>query len=96
MGKRVGQSKRFNKTNIQKAPDRTGLYVISNKDGRAQYVGISSRVRSRLAQHLEQKDIPGAHNYQIRTLTSKRQAEKLEGSYIRRLRPKHNILKKRA
>jgi len=95
MAKRLGGEKGFTKTNIEKVPDHTGIYVIKSKGGQTQYVGVSQKVRTRLAQHLSQRDIPGAHNFQTRSLRSIKQAENLEGDYIKRHKPKYNILKKK-
>ncbi len=93
MGKRLGTAQRLTKDNIERTPDRIGIYVIKNERGAAQYVGRSQQVKTRLTQHLSQKDIPGARSFQVRTLTSKEQAENLEGRYIQRYKPKYNVLK---
>lgn len=93
MGKRLGGARKFSKTNIEGVPDRTGIYVIKNKEGATQYVGMSQKLRTRLEQHLNQKDIPGADTVQTRTTRSTKQATKAEGDYIRRLKPKYNVLK---
>lgn len=95
MAKKLGGQKRFTKTNVEKVPDRTGIYVIKSEGGQTQYVGVSQKMKTRLAQHLRQKDIPGAHAFQTRPLRSKKQAENLEGDYIKRHKPKYNILKKK-
>lgn len=93
MGKRLGTERRLTKENIERTPDRTGIYVIKNARGATQYVGRSQNLKTRLTQHLDQKDIPGADSFQTRTLTSKKQAENLEGRYIERYKPKYNMLK---
>jgi len=93
MGKKLGDTWKFNKPNVEKTPDSTGIYVVKNRRGGTQYVGISQNLRTRLKQHLNQQDIPGADGFQIRTVRSKKQAENLEGNYIRRLKPKYNVLK---
>ena len=95
MAKRLGGEKRFTKTDIKKVPDRTGIYIIKSKGGQTQYVGVSQKVRTRLAQHLTQKDVPGAHTFKTRPLRSIKQAKNLEGDYIKRHKPKYNILKKK-
>ncbi len=93
MSKKLGAAQRLTKDNIERTPDRTGIYVIKNERGATQYVGRSQALRTRLTQHLNQKDIPGAHSFQTRTLTSKKQAENLEGRYIERYKPTYNVLK---
>jgi len=91
--KRLGASKRFNKTNIERAPNRTGIYVIKSDQGATQYVGRSQNIKARLSQHHSQKSIPNASTFQTRTVGSVRKAEALESEYIRRYKPRYNILK---
>jgi len=93
MAKRLGGEKRFTKANIEKAPDRPGIYVIKNEKGATQYVGMSQKLRTRLEQHLSQKDIPGADTFRTRPVRSTKQAENLEGRYIENYKPRYNILK---
>ncbi len=93
MGKKLGTTRSLTRGNIAKTPDRTGIYVLKNEQGATQYVGKSQQLKTRLTQHLSQKDIPGARSFQTRTLTSKKQADNLEGRYIQRLKPKYNVLK---
>lgn len=95
MGKRLGVTRKFNKTNIEDVPDRTGIYLIKSERGEPRYLGISKKLKTRLEEHLNQKDIPGGHTFQTRTVRSRAQAAKLEREYISRLRPKYNILKKK-
>ena len=95
MRKKLGGDKGFNKTNINNVPNKPGIYLIKNKSGDAQYIGMTKTLKGRIEQHLSQGDIPGAKSFQIRTTRSANQAEKLEGSYIKRYRPTYNIQKKK-
>lgn len=91
MGKRLTNRQTFNPTNLQDVPDQSGIYMIRNKKGTCQYVGSAGagRLAERLKEHLQKRDIPGAHDFQIRTATSTEEARKLEGQYKRRYRPKY-------
>ena len=91
--KRLGALHRFNKTNIERAPKRAGIYVVRNPRGTAQYVGMSRNVRTRLGEHLTNESIPNASTYQTRTCKSSRKATALERDYIKRYNPRYNILK---
>ena len=91
--KRLGSPRRLTKTNISRTPDRAGIYVVKSAQGAIQYVGMSRKLKTRLEQHLAQKSIPNANTFQIRTCRSAKKAANLERNYIRRYRPKYNILK---
>jgi|GEM_PF-2428418 len=91
--KKLGASRRLNKTNIERAPNRTGIYVIKSDRGVTQYVGRSQNLKARLSQHHSKKSIPNASTFQTRTVRSVRKVEALESEYIRRYKPKYNILK---
>jgi len=91
--KRLGARHRFNKTNIERAPKRAGIYVVRNPRGATQYVGMSRNIRTRLKKHLNDESIPNASTYQTRTCRSSRRAANLERDYIKRYKPKYNILK---
>jgi len=91
--KRLGTRYRFNKTNIERAPNHAGIYVVRNARGATQYVGMSRNIRTRLEHHLTQESIPNASTYQMRTCRSSKKAATLERDYIKRYRPKYNILK---
>ena len=93
--KRLGTPRRWSETNIKGAPNSAGIYVVKSKRGAAQYVGMSSNIRTRLKQHLTQESIPNASTYQTRTCRSSRRAANLERDYIKRYKPKYNILKKK-
>lgn len=90
---RLGPRRRFNRTNIEGAPKRPGIYVIRNPRGTTQYVGVSRDVRKRLGKHLADDSIPNAHTYQTRTCKSSRRAANLERRYIEKYNPRYNILK---
>jgi len=91
--KRLGTPRRLNKTNIQRTPHLAGIYVIRSEKGSTQYVGMSRNLKSRLTQHQSKRSIPNAATFQTRTARSVRRAETLESEYIRRYKPKYNILK---
>jgi excinuclease UvrABC nuclease subunit len=82
MGKRLKNRQTFNQTNLQDVPDQSGIYLMRNKKGACQYVGSAGagRLASRLKEYLQKRDIPGAHTFQIRTVTSE-EARKLERQY---------------
>ncbi len=93
MGKKLGASRKLNKTNIERVPKRTGIYVIKSDRGATQYIGRSQNLKARLSQHHSQKSIPNASTFQTRTTRSVRKAATLESEYIRRYKPRYNILK---
>jgi len=92
MGKRLTNKQTFNQTNLQDVPDQSGIYLIRNRKGDCQYVGSAGggRLAERLKEHLNSRDIPGAHSFQIRTTPSENDARKLEGKYKRRYRPRYD------
>ena len=91
MGKRLTNRQTFNQTNLQDVPDQSGIYIVRNRKGACQYVGSAGvgRLAERLKEHLNERDIPGAHSFQIRTTTSESEARKLERQYRRRYRPRY-------
>ena len=95
MSKRLSGEKRLNQTNLNTVPNKPGIYLIRNKGGDAQYVGMTKTLKGRIGQHLSQRDIPGAHTFRIRSTGSVSQAEKLERKYIKNYSPKYNVQKKK-
>ena len=95
MSKKLGGRQKLNQTNLNTVPDKPGIYLVRNKKGDAQYIGMTKTLQGRIGQHLSQRDIPGAESFQIRTTRAASQAEKLEGKYIQRYRPTYNIQKKK-
>ena len=91
MAKRLNKPRRLNKTNIQEAPAQSAIYVMRNRKGGIQWVGKAGagRLRVRLLEHLNQKDVPGAELFQFRTTTSDEEARALEKRYKERLKPKY-------
>jgi excinuclease UvrABC nuclease subunit len=91
MGKRLTNRQTFNQTNLQDVPDQSGIYLIRNRKGSCQYVGSAGagRLAEGLKEHLNKRDIPGFHSFQIRTTTSENEARKLESEYKRRYRPRY-------
>lgn len=78
--------------NLQDVPDQSGIYLIRNRKGACQYVGSAGagRLAARLKEHLQKRDIPGVHTFQIRTATSEEEARKLERQYRGRYRPRYS------
>ena len=95
MSDKLSGRKNLNKTNLNTVPNKPGIYLVRNKGGDAQYIGMTKTLKGRIEQHLSQRDIPGAKSFQTRTTRSVSQAEKLEGNYIKRYRPPYNIQKKK-
>ena len=93
MGKRLTNRQTFNQTNLQDVPEQSGIYLIKNKKGACQYVGSAgaSRLAERLTEHLNKRDIPGAHDFQIRTTASESEARTLEKQYKRRYKPRYGV-----
>lgn len=91
MAKRLNRPRRLNKTNIQEAPAQSGIYVIRNRKGGTQWVGKAGagRLRARLLEHLNERDIPGAELFQFRPTTSDEEAGALERRYKKSLKPKY-------
>ena len=86
MGKRLTNRQTFNQTNLQDVPDQSGIYLIRDRKGNCrQYIGSAGagRLAQRLKEHLNSRDIPGAHAFQIRTTTSENEARKLEAEVWR-------------
>lgn len=55
------QKRRFNRKNVEQAPERPGVYALYTEDGVA-YYGVAGRgetIRSRLADHLSGRAAPG-------------------------------------
>jgi len=93
MSKRLGGKQKLDKSHLDSVPDKPGVYVIRNKKGDVQYVGMSKQLKTRIAQHADQKDVPGASSVQTRTTRSEKRAQRLEEDYIKRYKPKYNIQK---
>lgn len=91
--KKLGAPRRLSKTNIERVPSSTGIYVIKSGRGTTQYVGRSQNLKARLSQHYSKKSVPNASTFQTRTVRSTRKVKSLESEYIRRYKPKYNILK---
>ena len=91
MGKRLTNRQTFNQTNLQDVPDQSGIYMVRNRRGTCQYVGSAGagRLAERLKEHLNKRDIPGVHSFQIRTTASETEARQLERQYKRRYRPRY-------
>jgi len=92
MDKKLSKPKRFNAKNIDAVPNQSGIYVFKNPNNEIQYVGSAGagRLRERLREHLNNRDIPNATLFQFRKTTSEKMARDLEKEYISRLRPRYN------
>ena len=91
MAKELNKPRNLNKTNLREVPAQSGIYVIRNRKGDVQWVGKAGagRLRERLLEHFNQKDVPGAELFQFRPTTSDREAVALEKRYKKRLKPKY-------
>lgn len=91
MGKRLSSRQKFNQSSLKEVPNQSGVYVVRNDQGNVQYVGSAGarRLAERLKEHLCDRDIPGADNFQFRTTRSEREARALEYKYRSRLKPKY-------
>ena len=92
MNKKLSKSKRFCNKNISTVPNQSGVYVLKNPNNKIQYVGSAGagRLKARLQEHLNQKDIPNVTYFQFRKTTSEKMARELEKKYILRLKPRYN------
>lgn len=94
MTNRFSKKNKLNKTNVvNDVPDRSGVYKVYNQNGDLKYIGSAGggRLKERLQEHLNEKDIRGADNFQFITTTSKREAESLEKKLIKKENPSENI-----
>lgn len=91
MSQRLSSRQKFNQSNLEEVPTQSGVYVVRNDQGNVQYVGSAGaeRLAERLKEHLRDRDIPGADNFQYRTTRSERDARALEDKYRERLKPKY-------
>ena len=92
MSKRMGSRKPFSEKNVSDVPDQSGVYNLVNRQGDIVYTGSAGarRLRERLKEHLDQKDIPGAAQFQVRPTKSTAEARTVEQTLIRRNKPKYN------
>lgn len=53
----IGKKKVFNRTNIKKVPEKSGVYVLLSNSGKPLYVGVSKKARyANLRKRLESYD----------------------------------------
>ncbi len=92
MAKRMGAKKPFSNKNVNDVPDQSGVYNLINQQGDIVYTGSggAGRLRERLKEHLNQEDIPGATQFQVRPIRSSAEAKKVEQELIKRNKPKYN------
>ena len=92
MAKRMGSKKSFSEKNVNDVPDQSGVYNLINRQGDIIYTGSAGarRLRERLKEHLDQKDIPGTALFQVRLTKSTAEARKVEQELIKRNKPKYN------
>lgn len=89
--KRFSNTKRINKTNVEKVPgNKPGVYRIKNPVGDVLYVGKSKggRLDDRIAEH--KGGFPGGTNFQFKTTKTKESAERLEKQEIKKFNPPYN------
>lgn len=83
--------KRFSKKNIKNvAPEGSGVYEIVNSKGESLYVGKSNNVKRRLLEHIDHKDVCGAHGFRTYKPPRGYSAERYEDVLIQK-KPKKNI-----
>ena len=92
MAKRMGSKKPFSAKNIDDVPDQSGAYNLISRQGDIVYTGSAGagRLRERLKEHLDQKDIPAAAKLQVRPTARTTEAKRLEQELIKRNRPRYN------
>lgn len=90
--KKFTKKENFNKTNLEKVPEQSGVYKIANNTGKVQYIGMAGagRLQERLQEHLNEKDIKGATQFQFIKTSSQREAESLEKKLIEKGNPTQN------
>jgi excinuclease UvrABC nuclease subunit len=89
----------WNEENIQKAPDATGVYILRESDQKIEngYVGRTReprRLRERLLEHWNSKDIPNVTYFDWYQTESEENARVLEDEWIKEYKPKHNTAQK--
>ena len=92
MAERMGARKPLSDKNLDDVPDQSGVYNLINRQGDIVYTGSAGagRLRVRLKEHVNQKDIPGATKFQIRPTRSTPEARRVEQRLIKRNKPRHN------
>ena len=93
--KRFSPRKTLNKTNIEKTRrEKPTVYKLLNAKGKNIYTGVAKRgrVEERLKEHLAdgQDPISGAKFFQIRQMTSIKEAKEEEAKIIKKEKPKFN------
>ncbi len=82
----------YNKSGADKLPDdKPVVYKIQTGGGTTNYVGVAKRgrVQERIAEHLDDGNIPGA-KVQVRQVSSIEEAQQIEKRIIARTKPKYN------
>src|ERR1700724_2556885 len=84
---------------IRELPDRPGIYVFKDAAGKALYVGKASSLRKRTASYLSREHEPRlaamiseAADLEFVVTDSPAEALLLENNWIKRRRPRYNIL----
>ena len=92
MAKRMGSKTPFSEKNVNDVSNQSGVYNLINRQGDIVYTGSAGarRLKERLKEHLDQKDIPGATQFQVRPTKSAAEAKKVEQELIKRNKPKYN------
>ena len=90
--KRMGKTKPLSKKNLKNIPAQSGVYNLKNQKGEIIYTGSAGagRLKSRLQEHLNNQDIRGARNFQVRPLSSTSEARRVEQALIKRHKPREN------
>lgn len=89
-GRRTNK-RRFNKRNIKNiAPEGPGIYEIVNSKGESLYIGKSNNVKRRLLEHMDNRDVRGAHSFRTYKPPRGYSAERYEDILIQKKKPKRN------
>ena len=89
----------WNEANINKVPDATGVYILRKADKQIEngYIGRTReprRLRARLLEHWQNKDIPNIAYFDWYQTNSEDNAKSIEDRWIKQYQPKHNIQQK--
>jgi excinuclease ABC subunit C len=90
----------FSRSSYSSIPEKAGVYVYSDKNGRILYVGKAINLKSRISSYftksselLKRTELMVSQIYKIRVtfVESELEALLLEAFYIKKLKPKYNI-----
>lgn len=84
---------RFTLENINEVPNQAGVYILWRGVNRKPYIGSAGagRLRSRLLEHLRQRDRRGITSFQYKLTGSTKEARRWEKYYRDKLNPEQRI-----